>query len=197
MKKRISIYLICFCIQVFSTLSAQLVHVRIDNVINVECNRASLGSAKVTVTNPNHTPYTFQWSNGQNTTGVITSTATNLEAGTYTVTITDSQDGDFGSAEVTITESECEVIPEPVFTPNGDGYNDSWFIDKAQYFDDMWVLVYNRLGQKVFDSRGVYTAWEGKDLFGGSLPDASYYYVIYPNRTDKSRIVKGSVSIVR
>ncbi len=176
---------------------AQQIRTSIDTVVHVSCNHSFLGSATVSVTNPSHTPYTFQWSNGQNTTGQISSTATNLEVGTYTLTITDSQDGDLAIIVITIIEDECVMYPEPVFTPNGDGYNDSWFIDKAAFFPDMRILIYNRLGQKVYAHRGVYDGWEGKDLFGAQLPDASYYYIIFPNSSDRSKVVKGCVSIVR
>ena len=198
MKKRISI---CFLSTVFVLLlfrsSAQNIHATVDTVIHVECNHFKLGAASVSVTNVIHPPYTFQWSNGLMNTGQVSSTAQNLEVGTYTVTITDSQDGDLATVTVNIAELECEVIPEDLFTPNGDGYNDSWQIDKSQFFPDAWILIYNRLGQKVFEHSGLYEPWEGKDLFGRQLPDAAYYYVFYPNKSDKGKLVKGSVSIIR
>lgn len=179
-----------------SLSSGQNIHTFTDTVINVSCNHLHLGSATVRVTNVVHPPYSFQWSNGLYNTNVTASTADNLEVGTYTVTITNSQDGDLATVIVNVAENPCEISAEAMFTPNGDGYNDTWFIDKSEYFPDAWLLVYNRLGQKVHEQKGLYVAWEGKDLLGAPLPDASYYYIFYPNRSDKGKLKKGCVSIV-
>ncbi len=182
----------------FISLSfGQNIHISTDTVINVSCNHLHLGSATVRVTNVVHPPYSFQWSNGLYNTNLTASTADNLDVGTYTVTITDSQDGDLATVVLTVNENPCEISAEAMFTPNGDGYNDTWVVDNAVYFPDAWLLIYNRLGQKVYEHSGLYVPWEGQDLFGAPLPDAAYYYIIYPNRSDKSKLKKGSVSIVR
>lgn len=51
---------------------------------NVQCNGVNDGTAVVSVTGGS-SPYTFAWSNG-----LLTSAISNLSAGTYTVTVTDS-----------------------------------------------------------------------------------------------------------
>ncbi len=194
--KRICIYYLFVCLLITGISSAQITTTT--NFLNVACNHNSLGWASVTVTDSIHPPYVYNWSNGVTTSGQGSSSVNNLEIGTYTVTITDAIDADIGTATVTIGEDPCDVGPEPVFTPNGDLYNDTWFIDKAVFFSNAWILVYNRLGQKVYDHKGLYlNDWDGKDMFGAPLPDASYYYVIYMDKSDKSNIKKGCVSIVR
>ena len=70
---------------------------------NVTCNSESDGSATVTATGGTP-PYTYDWSNGGSTT-----TISNLEAGTYSVTVSDGN-ADEVTIEVTITEpSEISV----------------------------------------------------------------------------------------
>lgn len=64
---------------------------------NVSCNGLADGSAGITV-NSGTAPYTYMWSNAQTTT-----TITNLGAGSYTVTVTDSN-GCTGNATVNITQ---------------------------------------------------------------------------------------------
>lgn len=64
---------------------------------NLSCNGDSNGSATVTTTN-GVAPYTYAWSNGQ--TG---DTASNLSAGTYSVTSTDNE-GSTGSFNVIISQ---------------------------------------------------------------------------------------------
>ena len=53
-------------------------------VIDLSCSSLSEGSIELSVDSPN-TPFTFNWSNGENT-----SIIENLTAGSYTVTVTDS-----------------------------------------------------------------------------------------------------------
>lgn len=74
------------------------------NVTNVSCNGFTNGQATVTPSGGTP-PYTITWSNGQ--TGA---TATNLGAGTYTVTVTDAND-----CEVTST---VNITEPPAFTVN-------------------------------------------------------------------------------
>ncbi|MBI5914692.1 MAG: T9SS type A sorting domain-containing protein [Bacteroidetes bacterium] len=72
-------------------------NVQLVSKTNVTCNGGNNGSATVTVTNGT-APYTYAWSNGA--TGASIS---NLPAGTYTVTATDSQ-GNTGTLIVVITQ---------------------------------------------------------------------------------------------
>jgi hypothetical protein len=84
-------------------------------VANVKCNGFSDGSVTVSVTGG--TPeYTYKWSDGQ-----TTATATGLNAGTYTVTVTDNYGCiDISSATVDINPLPVLVITNPadVCAPN-------------------------------------------------------------------------------
>lgn len=95
-----------------------------------------------------------------------------------------------------------EIIRQPVdgvtfanaFTPNGDGANDVWVIEQIEFFPTADVSIFNREGQRVFNSTGYRTPWDGK-YQGNDLPPDSYYYVIdLKNNTD---ILRGTVTIVR
>ena len=178
------------------SLSAQPIHTTVAWV-NVACNHSALGTAYVNVINPtNHPPYVYTWNTGAVHIGGTLDSLSGLDVGTYTITITDSQDSEIGYAEVTIGEDVCGMIPEAVFTSDGDGYNDTWFIQNSAFFPDADFIVFNRLGQKVWEQKGLYIPWEGNDIAGVSLPDAGYYYIIYPNKSDKKVVIKGCVSIV-
>lgn len=163
---------------------------------NVQCMHTALGKAVVTITNPVNPPYSYQWSNGQNSSGT-SSSIQDLEVQNYFVIVSDAS-GEDTVINFTIQETECEMVPEIVFTPNADGYNDTWSISNAQYFDNSLILVYNRWGQIVYRHSGKYEEpWEGKDLFGTPLPDASYFFIVYKDKKDEKAIKKGNVSIVR
>lgn len=158
--------------------------------VDVGCNNSSLGEIEINVT-PTNPPYTYVWNTGQ-TTHLID----NLSIGTYVVTVTDDLGNDT-LISVSIIEKECEMIPALAFTPNGDGVNDTWFIQNFQYFSNALVQVFDRLGALVHEQQGLYEAWDGKSRFGTPLPDASYYYIVYQDKSDKSAIKKGTVSIVK
>lgn len=74
------------------------------------------------------------------------------------------------------------VVPN-AFTPNGDGNNDVWDIPGLNSYQACTVQVFNRWGQKVFESRGYAAPWNGTQSGGGgALPAGTYYYIINPGQ---------------
>lgn len=69
------------------------------------------------------------------------------------------------------------------FSPNNDGVNDKFVIGNASNYH-IHVEMYNRWGNKVYESKGYYqNDWDGRSnqpgqLFDSQLPDGTYYYVI-------------------
>lgn len=147
------------------------------------------GRAAVTV-NAGVAPYQYLWSNA-----VVSDRADNLEAGTYTVTVTDAAAQDT-SIVFTIGKMTCEPVAENHFTPNGDTFNDSWTISRLTYFPDFELIVYNRWGQQVHHQTNDYVPWNGTHL-GLPLPDGTYYYILFFSKGDKNKFIKGDVSIIR
>jgi gliding motility-associated-like protein len=174
---------------VSGTLAAQSIIADL-SVINSTCNGFNDGRIGVHVTETNP-PYTFLWNTGSEQNSV-----SNLAPGNYSVLITDASGNDT-TITAEIVENPCLIAPEAIFTPNGDLYNDTWYISNIQYYPDNLILVFNRWGQKVFESKGVYEQWDGKDLLNIPVPDNSYYYLIYADKKDKEPAVKGTVSILR
>ena len=64
-----------------------------------------------------------------------------------------------------------------IISPNGDGINDTWHILNIEKYPNNSIKVYNRWGNKVFESRGSYSPWNG-NYRGERLPSGSYYYHI-------------------
>lgn len=160
------------------------------SVLHATCKGGQDGAAAITA-NGNAKPLFFNWSNGQ-----TLYQATGLGAGTYTVHITDSSAVDTAFS-VLIVEKECEPSGILLFTPNGDGVNDTWEIKNLRYWPGYLLLVYNRWGQLIHEQEGIVKEWDGTSG-GKPVPDATYFYILYKNKNDKSEgIVKGSVTITR
>ncbi|MCB0782209.1 MAG: gliding motility-associated C-terminal domain-containing protein, partial [Flavobacteriales bacterium] len=92
------------------------------------------------------------------------------------------------------------VIPEVViptgFTPNGDGYNDTWVIDFVELFPDIEVEIYNRWGELLFRSVGYQQPWDGR-YDGGLVPVGTYYYVVVLNDPDFPDPFTGPLTVIR
>ena len=96
---------------------------------------------------------------------------------TYRLTVTGKGGCQFSDA-VFVKLLKFPAIPN-TFTPNGDGINDQWRIDYLNTYPNNRVQVFTRAGQLVFESRGVYKAWNGT-YKGKTLPMDTYYYIIEP-----------------
>lgn len=134
--------------------------------------------------------YTINWSTGENTTAI-----SNLNAGNYSIKII------YGTEEDTtvyfnINKVDCPVDIPNFFSPNDDGYNDTWSIGKTQYFPNFELTVFNRWGQLVHKQTGIYIPWKGTYL-GTPLPDGAYYYIFFYDITDRKNFIKGDISILR
>lgn len=84
----------------------------------------------------------------------------------------------------TDTPEECPVTIPNVFTPNGDGVNDTWEILDIGGCGKQQVTVYNRWGNEVYTSTEYTTPWDGT-VNGKLLPYGTYYYVIVLGDNDQ------------
>ena len=120
----------------------------------------------------------------------------------YTLAVTAAIDGNDCSAEtkvpVTVIPKYHIFIPN-VFTPNNDGNNDLFQIFgnlPALKFVD--IEIFNRIGEKVFESNDLQFAWDGT-YKGKTLQPGVFVYtlraVFVDNHTEK--IYKGSLTLLR
>jgi gliding motility-associated-like protein len=90
-----------------------------------------------------------------------------------------------------------EYVPT-VFTPNGDGTNDFFGPIYAVKANNLIFRVYNRWGQKVFETNNWRTPWNGK-INNVDAPTGTYVWQLqYINRDDnKAKFAKGTVILLR
>jgi gliding motility-associated-like protein len=110
----------------------------------------------------------------------------------YTLTVT-SKDGCAVTDEVTVNVIIDPTIPN-VFSPNGDGINDTWVIKYLETFVNATIKIFNRYGQQVFFAQQYNTPWDGR-FNGQDMPVGVYYFMIEPNN-GRNRYT-GSVTLLR
>lgn len=99
------------------------------------------------------------------------------------------------SAAVTVQINIPVVASSPnVFTPNGDGVNDTWSFPGQQAYPDARLKIYNRNGQMVFHAMGNAGAWAGADDSGAACPGGVYYYLV---NLAAGKVISGAVTIIR
>jgi gliding motility-associated-like protein len=77
---------------------------------------------------------------------------------------------------VVVIVTKSILIPN-MFSPNGDGMNDTWEISGIQNFTNCEVSIFNRWGEVVYYSKGYGSAWDA--MFKGKLvPAGEYVYEI-------------------
>lgn len=99
-------------------------------------------------------------------------------AGTTVYTLTATNGACIATDDVTVTVLQ-PINPTNTITPNGDGTNDTWIIGHIDKYPNAQVTIYDRWGQKVFNTIGYSnaSAWDGTNR-GFFLPAGTYYYVI-------------------
>jgi gliding motility-associated-like protein len=142
------------------------------------------------------------WSFGDGDTLITTSNSPIIHeyesVGTYTVimTVTD-QDGCVNSTSHTITIVEGVTTPPNIFTPNGDGVNDAFFI-KNSGMKEHELSVFNRWGELLFYQKSAEIMWQGTTYSGLPVPSGTYYYILQSNSTSgNSYITKGYLTLIR
>jgi gliding motility-associated-like protein len=133
--------------------------------------------------------YNYAWSTGANTEDIE-----NLTEGVYSLTVTDIFECEASdSTYVEKNDVDCINIPSS-FTPNGDGYNDTWIIRNSELFPECHLQVLNQWGSLVFESTGYSQAWDG--TFNNEiLPSGTYYYIFRVSPEHQERT--GTVTILK
>jgi len=124
------------------------------------------------------TDVTYYWTPDYaiSATDTLTPTVSPLTDTTYVLHVISGKGCGVASDEVFIRVYQKITIPN-AFSPNQDGINDTWKIDKLVTYPESETSVFNRYGQLVFRSQGYNTEWDG--TFSGSpLPVGTYYYMI-------------------
>ncbi len=134
----------------------------------------------VALVNGGGPPYAFAWTTiaGTDTVSPANSNATNLIAntnGTFQIVVTDVC-GNTQNDQVNVTvEGSCALSIPNVITPDGTGpsQNETFYIANLEKYPNVSLAVYNRWGNKIYESSDYKNNWNG-----GGQADGTYYYVL-------------------
>lgn len=146
----------------------------------------------------------YNWSTGENSPSITVYGKNGTQ--TIWLAVTDMH-GCQNSDTVIVKTGRLDNLKIPAaFTPNGDGYNDTWVFPAPDpetgasirdHLTDVDVRVYNRYGRLMWRSTGLPRDWDGRATNGKPLPMDSYHYIIKFNYEGGTYTYKGSVTIIR
>jgi gliding motility-associated-like protein len=137
----------------------------------------------------------YDWYNHDKNSSITVS-----QAGTYWVTVTQQHCSAADSITIDYNNPHCACslyVPN-AFSPNKDKLNDELRIVNDQGVELLDFKIYNRFGNCVFKSKGLFDAWDG-NYAGGPAEIGSYYYLLKYRctYTGKEFFIKGDITLVR
>lgn len=113
---------------------------------------------------------------------------TNVAPGSYTISIRDKN-----GCGIT-TSDFIYVLDYPrFFTPNGDGYNDTWKINNLSSLPQSRIVIFDRYGKLLKELTSASDSWNGT-FTGTPLPSNDYWFqLIFAD----GKIIKGHFSLKR
>jgi len=99
-------------------------------------------------------------------------------------------------SNIVCTPTPFRLFVPNAFSPNGDGLND-YFLPSGVYIIDYHLQIYNKWGEKLFESDDINQGWDGKYNGRDCMPD-NYVYSIYSKGTNgKGKLVTGTVMLMK
>ena len=123
-----------------------------------------------------------------------------LETTEYTLEITD-ENGCTNTIQflVVVVESTCDdpnIFLPNAFTPNGDGENDVLRL-LGNGVEEMYLVIYNRWGQKIFETTDQNIGWDGTFKGKALAPDAYGFYLNVRCVNGDDFTKKGNVTLLK
>ncbi|CAA0194565.1 Ig-like domain-containing protein [Tenacibaculum maritimum] len=142
---------------------------------------------------------------GAKTKTLSISDVSGLDGKVYTLTVThpDNVCGSVvHSATLNVTLGDPDITIYNELTPNGDGDNDTFYIDAINKYPNNSLEIYNRWGNLVYSKKGYDNTFEGISngrvniSEGAKLPAGTYFYVLDLSKVGKEPL-KGWLYINR
>ena len=171
--------------------------------LNVWADQDTIETGESTMihVDPDNSAFNYQWIP---TVGLTDPFAPNTLATpevttTYIVTLTSGTCSRSGSVTLYVIDVACEepdiFIPN-AFTPNNDQDNDVLYV-RGNYIEKMTFRIYNRWGQKVFESQDQSVGWDGTFEGRDADPAVFDYYLEVTCIGQRTFFKKGNITLIR
>ncbi len=135
----------------------------------------------------------YTWSNGSGNASITVS-----DPGTYWLMASNAPCTAHDSINI-VFDSSCEIeIEMPnVFTPNHDGANDIFKPSKFNNILNSEMLIYNRWGEQLFQTKDVLKGWNGS-YHNILCPAGTYYWILkYDTILKESKTLSGFLTLLQ
>ena len=134
--------------------------------------------------------FTFRWQDGS-----AQSTYPVQAPGLYSLTETNACGSFTDSALVSV--GSCKLHMPSAFSPDNNGDNDLFRVKYPFPVSSFEFIIFNRWGQKVFETTDISKGWDGK-LNGVDQPIGAYVWMIYcTTQNNQKESAKGTVVLIR
>ena len=125
-------------------------------------------------------------------------------AGCYYVTAVDSFGNESPASNICCVDN-CPIYKLPnVFTPNGDGKNDTYGpLGDYRFVDSVDMRIFDRWGMEVFKTTDPAIKWDGRDMkTGNPLAAGTYFFICivkeyYLDGVKKTPPINGTITLIR
>ncbi|MFL5764615.1 MAG: gliding motility-associated C-terminal domain-containing protein [Bacteroidia bacterium] len=116
--------------------------------------------------------------------------------GTYYLTVTDAN-GCSSTDEITVIISEeCSAFFPNAFSPNGDGVNDVFRI-KGDNITSVRMMIFDRWGEKVFETNDKNSGWDGKYKGDIAEPQVFVYKIFISFANGEEHKYTGPLTLIK
>ena len=139
---------------------------------------------------------TYFWNTGETTSNISVSP---IQTTTYSlIAINGPGCADTAFVTVIVEEmAETELFTPNIFSPNGDGSNDVFYV-RGTGFNEFQLIIYNRWGEKVFETEDNSKGWDGSYNEEPLNPGVYVYYVFVRYIIDGKEVTKkGNITLIR
>jgi len=144
----------------------------------------------------------YQWSppDGLNNVNISNPVATPVQTIVYVVQFADSNGcPNADTVKIFIKETTCvepEIFIPNAFSPNDDGSNDILYV-RGNTIRELMLRVYNRWGEKVFETNSPSSGWNGTYKGARVQPGVYDYYLEATCVNNEKFFKKGNITVLR
>ena len=92
---------------------------------------------------------------------------------------------------------QCHLYAPDIFTPDNDGLNDSWKPSECSRYRAYYLQIYNRWGERVFESDKLEKGWDGQFKSSPAMEGMYRYMITMSDVHNKKSYQNGRLYLVR